>query len=233
VSDDTERTVGRGGAEPSRRDTPVESTLTVAEQTLVALEAIHQKQDQYLKRLDLLAGDVESLHEEHEDTATASASDERLTQVERAVKWATPWRNLAALVAFFILTGGTMIVALRGSFKEAVVETVKEAHGGDEPTVEPSVKAFTLLEKDVGSMKGGMDCLVAAKKREHAVKALEVELELHQQQHEERVQEWTARKAARRSVGEKPKKTDGHLALEAKLKRLTAAVDKQCIEETP
>jgi hypothetical protein len=232
VPDDTEQRPGYA-AQP-RRDTPVESTLTVAEQTLIALQGIHEKQDVYLKRLDLLAGDVGSLHEEHEDEATASStSDERLNQIERAVKWATPWRNLAALVAFFIVTGGAMVVALRGSFKEAVVETVKEAHGGDAPTVEPSVKAFTMLEKDVGSMKGGMDCLVAAKRREKSVKEVEVELELHVQQHAELVQEWSAKKAARRSTGDKPKKSDGHLALEAKLKRLTTAVDKQCVEETP
>lgn len=235
MSDDTEyRRIfpDRGGAaDPSRKDTPVETVLTVTEQTLVALQSIHQKQDAYLKRLDLLAGDVDSLHEENGNGSDASASDERLTEVEKAVKWATPWRNLAALVAFFLVTGTAMVVALRGSFKDAVVETVKEAHGGDEPTVEPSVKSFTLLKQDVGSMKGGMDCLVAAKRRERAVKEVEVELQLHRQQHAELVQEWSAQKAARRPAGNKPKKSDGHVALQAKLERLTAAVDKQCVQE--
>lgn len=205
--------------------------LSPAEQTLAIVLEMQDTQADATRRLDDLAGDVEALKPTGAEASDAAASDERLTAVETAVKWATPWRNLAVLIAFF-LVGGAGVVAATGSYaREAVIETVKEAHQGDEPLIEPSVKTVNQLQVDVGSMKGGVDCLVETRQRAKVIKGVELELELHRQQHRELIQEWTAKKAARRSAGKKPTKTDGHLALEAKLETLTTAPQKHCTEE--
>ena len=202
--------------------------LSPAEQTLAIVREMQDTQADATKRLDDLAGDIEEIKDAPHG---AEASDERLTAVETAVKWATPWRNLGVLIAFFLVGGAGVVAATAGYAKEAVIETVKEAHKGDDPLIEPSVKTVRQLQLDVGSMKGGVDCLVETRQRAKVVKGVELELELHRQQHRELIQEWTAKKAARRSAGKKPTKTDGHLALEARLETLTTAPQKHCTEE--
>ncbi len=218
--------------EPIQDEPTRPEPLSAGDQLLAIARNIETQQAATSERLDLLAGDIDEL------SAQASAghpgpdgSDERLTAVEGAVKWATPWRNLAVLVSFFVVGGIGVLAALASYAERSVIETVKEAHGGDDPTVEPSVKTVEQLKQDVGSMKGGVDCLVGARKRTKEIKNLEVQLEPYRQQHQDLIQEWTANKAARRRTGEKPVKTDGHLALEAQLKKLAAAPEEQCSEK--
>ncbi len=207
--------------------------------TLDLLLEIRTSQGNNTRRLDLLAGDVDSVREELDAARTngaaagpgAGESEERLSAVERTVKWATPWRNVGVLVGFFLVGGVGVLAALRTYAEEAVIETVRGAHGGDAPLVEPSVKTVTQLRNDVGSMKSGVDCLVATRARAKEMKEVEIELELHRQQHAELVQEWTSKKAARRNAGDKPKKSDGHVALEAALKTLSGMIEPQCKEE--
>jgi hypothetical protein len=206
--------------------------LSPADQLLAIARNIETQQAATSERLDLLAGDIDELSAQ--TTAgrpSPDDSDERLTAVEGAVKWATPWRNLAVLVSFFVVGGIGVLAALANYAEKAVIDTVKEAHSGDEPAIEPSVRTVEQLKQDVGAMKGGVDCLVGARKRTKAIKNLEVQLEPYRQQHQDLIQEWTANKAARRRTGDKPTKTDGHLALEAELKKLAAAPEEQCSEK--
>lgn len=212
-----------------------EATADVSAQTLQLLREVRTNQDQFGRRLEFFAGELEELRNGHDEEGEPDPEDseQRLTAVETAVKWATPWRNLLVLLSFFIVGGVAVIAALRSYAEEAVIETAKRAHGGDDPLVEPSVKTVSSIQEDVGSMKGGVDCLVAAQSRAKEVKKVEVELELHRQQHAELLQEWSAKKAARRNAGTKPKKSDRHVQLEATLATLTAAPPKQCKEESP
>ena len=143
--------------------------------------------------------------------------------VESAVKWATPWKNLVALIAFFVVGGISVMAAFNGYARGVVVETAKEAHSGKDPQVEPSVKTVEALKTDVASVKSGVDCLVQSKRHEDLIKSVEVELQLHRQQYADAMQEWSAKSAARRNPGEKPTKSDGHLNLEATLKKLTGS----------
>lgn len=199
---------------------PIPDEPTPADRTGV----VQQKIDQLDRISDKLVAATES--------PGASSSEERLTDIERAVKWASPWRQLLGFIAFVVAAGVALYAAVGSFARESVVETVRAAHQDEENPVEPSVQTVQQLKNDVASVKGGVDCLVAGKKREKAVKAVEVELELHRQQHSELIQEWSAKKAARRSAGDKPTKTDGHLALQAELERLSAEVIKQCAEES-
>jgi hypothetical protein len=142
-------------------------------------------------------------------------SDERLTAVESAVKWASPWRQLLGFVAFLVVGGIAVYTALASYAKDAVVETMKAAHQDEEEPVKPTVQEVNKLKEDVGSVKSGVEALVKEKETRQAVKKIEVELELHQQQHDETMQEWSLKKAARRRAGDKPQKTPRHIQLEA------------------
>jgi hypothetical protein len=148
-------------------------------------------------------------------------NDLRLGTVERAIKWANPWRQIIAFVAFFISASVTSYMFLRETAQDAVIDTVRKAHEGDNPRIEPSVKTVRKLEEDVGSVKEGVNRLLEHKQTEAKIQKIEVELELHRQQYQEAIQDWSARKAAGRHVRERPKKSDGHLKLEAELKNLS------------
>lgn len=142
-------------------------------------------------------------------------SDERLTAVESAVKWASPWRQLLGFAAFLVVGGIAVYTALASYAKDAVVETMKAAHQDEEAPVKPTVQEVNKLKEDVGSVKTGVEALVQEKETRQAVKKIEVELEIHQQQHEELIQEWSAKKAARRPAGQKPQKSPRHIQLQA------------------
>ncbi len=183
--------------------TPVEG-LPSAEQTLARLDNLADK----LGRLAATAG--------------ASDSEERISKVEAAVKWASPWRQLIGFVTFLVVGGIAVYSALRSYAREAVIETVKEAHADEKAPVEPSVQTVEKLKEDVGSVKTGVDALVQEKETRKQIKEVEIELELHRQQHQELVQEWSAKKAAGRRAGTKPQKNPRHIQLEADLKKLAS-----------
>ncbi len=179
--------------------------------------------------LDYLAGDIEEVKESTGPTADDD-SDARLTAVERAVKWASPWRNVAVIAGFVIAGGVAAYTSLRSYAKRAVIETVIEAHGGENPQIEPSVPTVQAMEADLASVKGGVDCLVAEQHHQKEMKEIEVALDLHRQQYEQLLQAWSANKAARRNAGKYPGKSDGHIALEGQLKTLAGKSTEQCKE---
>lgn len=202
-----------------------------SDRALALLEEIQRQQLATTERLDLLAGDIDVVKEQGSGPRSMPApddSEERLTQVERAVKWASPWRNLLVLIGFFVVGGVAVITTMRDLARDAVIETVSEAHGGEDPQVEPSVKTVGGIQSDVADVKGGVDCLVAEQKREQRIKEIEMELDLHRQEHEQLLRSWSANKAARRRAGKMPTKTPRHLELEAALTGLAAQTNKLC-----
>ncbi len=181
--------------------TPIDGSinaLTQVNQTLVGIKA----------DLDLLKG------------ASPGESDDRLTAVETAVTRIKPWRTLLGFVAFLVVGAIAIVGALSDYAQEAVVETVKAAHADETNPIEPSEQRVTAIEQGLITTGEGVQTLLDEKDHQKEVKGVEVELGLHQQQHEELVQEWSAKKAARRVAGNKPTKTPEHLALEADLKTL-------------
>jgi len=185
------------GRPVSGDQTPVPAELSTVEQTYILLRAMRQEQQAFL---------AESKNEN---------SHERLSSVEKAVKWASPWRQIFAIIAVIVVSSIGAYTFLRDKAKEAVIETVNEATGGDNPKVEPSVKTVEEIRTNVESVNKGVNKLIKHQKLEQEIKEVEVELELHKQQHQDLVQEWAAKKAAGRSVGKKPTKSDGHIKLEA------------------
>ena len=164
-----------------------------------------------LARLDLIANKLaQAAAAPHPED-----SDERLTAVESAVKWASPWRQLLGFAAFLAVGGVAVYTALASYAKDAVVETMKAAHQDEKAPVRPTVQEVEDIKEDMGSVKAGVEALVQEKGTRQAVKKIEVELELHQEQHDETIQEWSAKKAARRPAGQKPQKTPRHIQLEA------------------
>ncbi len=184
--------------------TPVDGALPNLDRTLEQVNAT------LLKMQDSLAG----------ISPSPADSEERLTKVEQAVRWFSPWKTLLGFVAFLVVGGLAVYTSLRDYAQEAVVETVKAAHEDPDNPVEPSVKTVETMKEDLDKTASGVQELLNDRERQRRIKAVEVELELHQQQYQELVQEWTAKKAARRNPGEKPTKTPEHIALEAHYKGL-------------
>ena len=182
--------------------TPVEPSQ-IPSQTFAMLRAMRQEQRTFLAQTN------------------NENSHERLSSVEKAVKWASPWRQILGIVIVFVVGGIGAYTFLRDKAKEAVIDTVKEAHEGDNPIIEPSVKTVEEIRTNVNNVNKGVNKLLQHKAIEQQIKEVEVELELHRQQHQEAVQEWSTKRAAGKFAGNKPKKTDGHVALEAKLKKLS------------
>lgn len=181
--------------------TPIDGSvnaLTQMTQTLVGIKA----------DLDLLKG------------ASPSESEDRLSAVETAVTRIKPWKTLLGLVGFLVVGAIAVISTLSDYAQEAVVETVKAAHADETNPIEPSEQRVKAIEKGLKTTGDGVQLLLDEKDHQKEVKAVEVELGLHQQQHEELVQEWSAKKAARRNAGNKPQKTPEHLKLEADYKTL-------------
>lgn len=172
--------------------------------------------DETLTRLDALADKLVQANGSSED------SNDRLTRIEKAVKWASPWRQLVGFAVFLIVGGVAVYTALRDYARVQVIETVREAHAEDEAPVEPSVQTVTAIQTDVGSVKTGVDALVAEKEQRRKIKEVEIELELHAQQYDELVQGWNLKKASGRRAGEKPSKGDRHIELEAERKKLAS-----------
>ncbi len=169
-----------------------------------------------LDRLDKLADKLA------EANGSAEDSNDRLNKIEKAVKWASPWRQLVGFAVFLIVGAVAVYGALRDYARVQVIETVRAAHAEDEAPVEPSVQTVTDIQTDMGSVKAGVDELVAEKEQRRKMKGVELELDLHREQHRQLLQEWSAKKAARRQPGQKPTKGDRHLQLEADLKRLAS-----------
>lgn len=144
-------------------------------------------------------------------------SDERLTAVEKAVARVSPWKTLLGLVAFLVVGGIAVVSALRDYAQEAVIETVKEAHKAD---VEPSVATVQALKENIETTGRGVSSLLEQQTLDKKIKTVEIELTIHQDQHQGLLQEWSAKKAARRKAGDKPQKTPEHIRLEARLKSL-------------
>lgn len=210
----------------------MEESASSSERAIELLTAIQRQQLATTQRLDLLAGDIDEVRSARQPPPpppNPEDSEQRLTNIERAVKWASPWRNLLVLLGFFVVGAVGVVTSLRSLAEEAVIETVSEAHAGEHPQIEPSVKTVSELQRDVGAVKGGVDCLVAEKRKAQDMRAIELELDLHKQQYDELLQAWSANKAARRNAGEKPQKSPRHLQLEASLKAL--AGQKLCDSE--
>jgi hypothetical protein len=200
-------TLKPGTPSPLAEDkTPVEgASLSTVEQTLQVVQAVQQAQQQMMGQMG---------------PGSPGGGDERLSDIEKAVKWASPWRQMVGIVVFLVATGIAAYAFLRDRAEAAVIDTVQEATGGENPKIEPSVKTVEKLKKDVGSVKTGVGELLKQQENEKLIKAVEVELELHNQQHQELLQEWSAKKAAGQRPGRKPTKSDGHLKLEAERQRL-------------
>lgn len=156
-----------------------------------------------------------------ESTDSPEDSAELRAQVEQAVKWASPWRQLIGFVAFLVVGAVSVFVAMRDYAKEQVVDTVRAAHKAETNPVEPSVQTVKQLKEDVKAVKTGVDELVQEKTRQKEMEAIELELGPHWEQYQQQLQEWSARKALRpnRNPGPKPLKTDRHIELEAALKK--------------
>lgn len=150
----------------------------------------------------------------------ASQSEERLNNVELAVSKVKPWKTLLGFVGFLIVGAIAVWTALGNYAKDRVVETVKAAHADPENPIEPSVKTVTEMKGDIQQANVAADYLFRQKELDVQIQEVKIELEIHLQQHQERMQEWSAQKAARRTTKEKPIKTDRHVELEAKLKTL-------------
>ena len=190
---------------PEERTQPERRALTVPpdlEETLTQLAAV-------VVRLEKR----EQQHPEPND------SDDRLSQVESAVKWASPWRQLLGFVAFLAVGAVSVVTALGTYAKDAVVETMKEAHKAEEAPVEPSVQTVDALKTDVGSVKAGVKTLLQEEERRNEVKGIEVELEGHDEQYQLKLQDYSAKKARGREP-DKPGKSDRHIQLEAKRKEV-------------
>lgn len=201
------------------------------EKTLELLGEIQRQQIANTQRLDLLAEDVSKNGSARAgESEDAEQSEARLNAVERAVKWASPWRNLVVLVVFFVLGAFGAYTTMRDYARRAVIDTVKAAHNGEDPEIEPSVRTVDGIQSDLGSVKSGVDCLVAEKHREKLIREVEIELELHRQQYDQQVQEWSANKAAGRFI-KKPTKSDGYLALEARLQKVVTQKEQLCSED--
>lgn len=142
-------------------------------------------------------------------------SGERLSRVERAVKWATPWRSLLALILFLVTGAVGVLMAIRGYAETTIIETVQAAH---KDGLEPSVPTIEEMKERLETTSEGVEGLLLDRERQKTIRALEFELKLHEEQYAQRLQEWNARRAARRRAGEKPEKTPEHLALEAALR---------------
>jgi len=149
-----------------------------------------------------------------EQRPAPEASDDRLVNVEAAVKWASPWRQLIGLLAFAVVGLGAAYASLTTFAKEAVVETVRAAHQDESAPVEPSVATVNAIKTDVGSVKKGVDNLLKEDKRRKDVKTIEVELEQHDEIYQEKMQDFAAKKARGREP-DKPHKSDRHIELEA------------------
>ena len=148
---------------------------------------------------------------------SAGESDDRLTDVEAAVKWASPWRQLLGFAAFLIVGGISAVTALRGYAEDAVVETVRKAHKAEGAPIEPSVQTVETLKEDVASVKSGVESLLQEEKRRNEVKGIEVELEGHEVQYQLKLQDYAAKKARGREI-DMPGKGDRHIQLEAQRK---------------
>jgi len=184
--------------------TPVDGTLPNLDRTLEQVNKTMQQMQASLATMGPSPAD----------------SEERLNKVEKAVKWFSPWKALLGLIAFLVVGGVGVFTSLRDYAENAVVETVKAAHADVDNPVEPSVQTVEAMKSDLNKTAEGVQTLLNDRERQKAIKVVEVELDLHQQQYQGLIQEWTAKKAARRNAGDKPTKTPEHIKLEAHYKGL-------------
>jgi len=187
---------------PNEGATPVDGFLPRLETTLDTLTL-------NVGRLSSELKDLKAHAPEPED------SDERLTKVESAVKWATPWRNLLVLAGFLLTGLFATLSAISGYAEKTILDTVREAHKNG---LEPSVETVDSMKAEMKTTGEGVQTLLKAQEKEKRIKAIEVELKLHEEQYEALLDEWNANKAARRNAGKKPQKSPEHLALEAALR---------------
>lgn len=174
------------------------------------------------QELAVVVSRLEAISSHFEGAESPEDSAELRAQVEKAVKWASPWRQLVAFLAFMLVGAGSVYAAMRDYAREQVVDTVRDAHKADENPVEPSVQTVKQLQTDVTTVKTGVNTLVDEKKRRQEMESIELELEPHREQYQQQIQEWSTRKALHPNrTYTKPLKSDRHIELEAQLKKLT------------
>lgn len=174
-------------------------------------------------RFDYLAEEIEELRNGHdEDIAEsqnakleASQSDERLSRVEKLSKWANPWRQILLLAGMLLTVLVTAYTVTRDYAKEALIETVQEAH---KDNVEPSVKTINGLKQNSKATEDGVKALIEDRKHHRQIEQIQFELKLHTKQYEGEIEKWEAK----RKRGPEPTKTPRHLQLEALLNTLNA-----------
>lgn len=170
------------------------------------------------QKFDYLAGEVEQIRAiKGPDPEQAAQSEDRLSKLEVAVSKVKSWKTLLGFLAFLVVGGLGVWTTLSGYARQQIIETVQEAHMEN---VEPSVKTITRMEKNIQHASVAADYLFRQKELDVQIQNVETELDIHRQQHQELLQEWSALKAARRAAGSKPTKSDRHIELEAQLKIL-------------
>lgn len=133
----------------------------------------------------------------------------------------TPWRKLWAVVAIIgavcslVFGAGVTYQQVKGGLatKDDIAEHKKVA-------LDPVIKDVETIKTDLEPVKSGVKALVDTQNREREIKQIKSQLERHDKEFQEAMQEYTADKAAGIRSGPRPRKTEVHLKLEADLKAL-------------
>lgn len=135
----------------------------------------------------------------------------------RLSPWRKVWAVIAAIGSFCALVFGAGMTYQQikgGLATKADISEHKTQY------LDPVVKDVETIKQDLKPVKDGIDSLVESQERERELKKLKAELERHDKEYNEAMQEYTADKAANVRAGSRPRKTEAHLNLEARVKEM-------------
>lgn len=176
-----------------------------------------------LTRLHRMVGDLDKkvsvIHElTPEQLAALKANESFSATIDEYEKKLSPWRKLWAFtaaiggVAIFIFGAGIAYQQfMGGNATKADIETHKHED------LEPVQEDVAQIKEDLEPVKEGVKSLVDVQEKEHKVKKLKRQLERHDKEYQEALQEYTADKAAGQRSS-RPRKTAEHIRLEAEVK---------------
>lgn len=130
------------------------------------------------------------------------------------------WRFLAALASIAVLIFGVGVSYqqfMGGNATKSDIDNGMKKHedAGAHPE---ATEAIERIQADIEPIKAGVESLVVAQEAEHEFKTLQRRLTRHDKEYQEAFQEYTADKAAGKRAGTRPRKTEAHLNLEARVK---------------
>lgn len=174
----------------------------------------------------LLQTQLDEMRETAKSAADLRAAEAEPSELDKkvaaAVKRGSMWRQAIGLLVFLVTGAVGSFVALKGYAADFVEDEASAAHTRTDDPVEPSVQRVRALENGLNATKSGVRAVVQGQQHNDVIRDLEMDLKTYQQDYDDRVTEWAARKARIGDrAGEKPKKNNDHIQLENKLRRQT------------